>query len=565
MFEAKRTITKTASVNKSSSSFVNAGLKTSAETRSGNDALKYSTTGNDFVDQFGSAGNYKEPRSFALISRDCELLWASNPLLCVVFILYLRTINRVVTLFNGLSTKIAQKGAELKHEAIFRMIWLHIKQPSTFWKNIGLFVSVGSWKDIITILQYDLVYNGWSKRVLDWEQFGNLILTGLENKQTVDLIKKYLPQIKAKSYCTTIESDADTQIGKWICFLLFGEKTFHYVSGEEPLTTDGKNYKRYRKLKASGTAHTWQQLISRQEFERIDFSKIHGRALSLLVRSKFLKNHGLEDKYNAWVEKPETKVKYTGFVHELFSVCSKYPALVSMPKAEQNTINKQFDTLVSKAGEKKVTKLIVARDISGSMEYNAPACNMSSKDVAKAIALFFSEFLTGYFANAFITFSRTATMHQWRGNTPLERWYNDGFAQCANTNFMGVIELFCQIKLSGVKEDDFPTGILCISDGEFDKTNLDTTNIHAIYDLLKHVGFSKEYIDNFVVVLWNIPNDFYGRDRGTKFETYGPVPNIFYFGGYSASVISFLSEKIKTPEELFLAAMNQEILNLVEL
>ena len=45
--------------------------------------------------------------------------------------------------------------------------------------------------------------------------------------------------------------------------------------------------RRYRKLKQSGTAHTWQQLISQKKLLELDFNTIHGRALSLLVGSKF--------------------------------------------------------------------------------------------------------------------------------------------------------------------------------------------------------------------------------------------------------------------------------------
>ena len=125
-------------------------------------------------------------------------------------------ITRIVQLFSGVSTSVSQKGAELKHEGIMRMIWLHKKEPSIFWKNIGLFVSVGSWKDIITMLQYDLVYNGWEGRQLDWEKMGDLIVTGLNNPNTVNLIKKYLPQVKARSKCSTVESQADTMIAKLV-------------------------------------------------------------------------------------------------------------------------------------------------------------------------------------------------------------------------------------------------------------------------------------------------------------------------------------------------------------
>ena len=47
-----------------SNSFVAAAMKKSAVTTLGNGAKKYSTTGNEFVDQFGKLGSYKEPRSY---------------------------------------------------------------------------------------------------------------------------------------------------------------------------------------------------------------------------------------------------------------------------------------------------------------------------------------------------------------------------------------------------------------------------------------------------------------------------------------------------------------------
>ena len=128
-------------------SFVNAGLKSSSEIRSGNDSVKYSSSGDIFVDQFSSASQYKAPRAFVDISKDMIALWATSPILAVMFILYLRTVTRIVSLFDGTRTKIAQKGQGLKHEAIMRMIWLHVNHPDTFWKNIHLFIFIVSHKD----------------------------------------------------------------------------------------------------------------------------------------------------------------------------------------------------------------------------------------------------------------------------------------------------------------------------------------------------------------------------------------------------------------------------------
>lgn len=560
MFEAKKTKlyeSKTsgggAVASRTQPAFVKAGLKKKAETLSGNGALKYNTTGNPFVDQFGKMGTYKTPRSYQDIEKDCETLWAADKLMAVCFIFFLRMITRVVQLFDGTSTSISQKGAEMRHEGIMRMIWLHTKAPKTFMKNIGLFVSVGSWKDIITMLQYDLTHHGWEGRVLNWNEVGDLLLSGLKNEKTCNLVKKYLPQIKANSACKTVDAQADNMIAKWVCSLLFGTKQ------------DASTYKKYRKLKTSGTAHEWQKLISQKKFNEIDFDKIHGRALNQLVRSKFLKNSGLTDAYTKWIGSDEAKVKYTGFVHELFS---KLPGSLSgLPKHEQDTINKQFDVLVDKAKSGELlTNLIVVRDTSASMRAEATGTKMSCGDLGKALALYFSSFLRGQFSDAWIEFNSDAQMHTWSGNTPLEKWYNDRSGYIGNTEFESVLKLFVRLKRQGVAEADFPTGILCISDGEFDQSDLGRTNVEGALRLLKDGGFSKEYVDNFVIALWNLQSNYYGPGTGEKFETYGNTPNVYYFSGYSASIVSFLmTGKVTTAEELFAQAMNQEVLNLVAL
>lgn len=541
--------------SKSKNAFVTGGRQKAAQAFSGNGAPKYSTTGNSFVDQFGSISSYKAPRPFATIESDCEALWAENKLLAVCFIFYLRMITRVVQLFDGTSTSISQKGAELKHESIMRMLWLSQKAPKTFIKNIGLFVSVGSWQDIIKMFQYDLVYHGWDKKVLNWTEMGDLILSGLKNEKTCNLVKKYLPQIKANSTCHTIEAQADNIIAKWICSLLYGPKENSY------------NYAKYRKMKSSGTAHQWQQLISQCKFNEIDFNKIHGRALNKLVKGKFLGNNGLTEVYAKWIGKDETVAKFTGFVHELFA---KLPgSLSSMPKYEQDTINKQFETVVLKAKDVPTdTKLIVVRDTSSSMTYNAVGTTMTSYNVAKAMALYFSAFLEGPFADAYIEFDNKATLREWKGTTALERWFNDRADAYGTTNFLGVIDLFIELKRKGVPLADFPTGIVCMSDMQFNVPGNDAgqkTNFIKAKEKLKAAGFPQDYIDNFVFVFWWISNSYYGK-LVPGFETFGDVPNVFYLSGYSASVVSFLlTGKATNAAELFGEAMNQEVLGMIQL
>lgn len=548
-----------ATVSAKTSAFVSAGMKKQAQTRSGNGALKYSTTGNSFVDEFGQAGSFKAPRNFTDITKSMSTLWGESKLLCLKFLFYLRMITRKVQFPDGSTTENPQRGQGLRHEGIFRMMWLQVHQPSVFWKNILLFISVGSWKDIITMLSYDLQYNGWKDRKLDWDKLGKLILAGLENPRTTNLVKKYLPQIKTNSVCKTVEAQADNMIAKWICSLLFGGK---------PEANNASTYRKYRKLKTSGNAHEWQKLISQGKVLQINFDTVHGRALASLVSGKFLKNNGLEARYSKWLEGKPT-VKYTGYVYELLGTIP-----TAKQKYQEDTINKQFATLVdtAKQGALDGTSLIVVRDTSGSMSSPATGTKMSCGDVAKALALFFSEMLpSGKFSNSWIEFHSNAEMRQWKGATVVDKWKNDNSSYVGGTNFQSVIKLFCTIKKTGVPEKEFPTGILCISDGEFNPAQLGKTNVETALATLKAAGFTKDYVDNFKIVLWNLQSGYYGRTTGKKFETYGGVKNVFYFSGLDGSVVSFLTGMAdvakrppETAEELFEAAMDQEVLNMLE-
>jgi len=94
--------------------FIDAAMEDSITTTSGNGAKKYTTTLNDFVDQFGFISNYRKPRSFEDISKDMFLLWSQDPKQTLKLTLYIRMISRKVQLFNGLKTEKTQIGQGLK-------------------------------------------------------------------------------------------------------------------------------------------------------------------------------------------------------------------------------------------------------------------------------------------------------------------------------------------------------------------------------------------------------------------------------------------------------------------
>ena len=542
--------------------FVKQALKVSSETESGNGAKKYSTTGNDFVDNFAAASYFKEPRSYEEVAKDMQILWNSDPKLCVKLAIYLRLITRKskVVVNDKVEELDVQRGQGLRNEGIMRMLWLAINQSATFKVNLPLFIAAGSWKDIIQMLSLDLQYHGWENRKLDWNFLYLVLSAGLNNPDTTHLVRKYLPTIRTNKNCTTLESQADTLIGRWLARRL------------SPKLEKESAYKAYRKVKSEGVAHEWQKFISQQLYDSINFDRIAGRALALLVGSKFLENHGLTKKYTEWISSRPV-AKFTGYVFELFSPFDENSRHIEDYK--EKTINAQFAQLV-KTGKENInaqSSLLVVRDTSYSMTSTARGCNVSSFCIAKSMALYFSEFLEGYFAGTFAEFSDECKLHKWKGATPVEKYINDHCDACGDTNFQSVIDLFIRLKSEGVEEKDFPSGILCVSDGEFDSCDTNkSTNFQRAIERLREAGFSEEYVNSFKIILWDIPNGWYGNNNGVKFEDFADAPNFFYMSGYDPSAVAFILggdiPKAKAPknaEELFMTAMDQELLNRVKI
>lgn len=531
------------------SDFIKEAEKATNVTLSNEGSLKYTTSGDEFINNFCSIARFREPRPYVDIAKDMYLLWSIDPKLCVKLALYIRLVSRKSHIFNE-DTKEIQKGQGLKHEGIHRFLWLAYNHPTTFKMNIWLIIAAGSWKDVFEMMRIDLQNNGWKNRQLDWEFFESLINVGLVNNSTTHLVRKYFPTIQ--SHPTTPEAIARTAIGKWIAKKL--------------VKID--SYKNYRIMKSHGIAHEWQQFISKQLYDKIKFDNIAGRALNLLVNSKFLDNHNLRDKYTEWI-KNKPVAKYTGFVFELFKPLDpeynfmdiKYPEI---DEATKLTINAQFNTLLKDANIQ--SKLLVARDISSSMLAKAKGCNMTSYSIAKALSLYFSEFLTGPFANSYIEFATECRLVKWKGNTPVDKWLNDSNNRFGSTNFFNISKLFVQLKEKGIAESDFPEGILAISDGEFtDPIESNLTNFQAFRIALKTAGFSEEYLNKFKLILWDIPNNFYGK-TDTVFEEFADAPNCYHMSGYDPCIISFLLGDGFNPcnsKELFENCMNQELLNKV--
>ena len=114
---------------------------------------------------------------------------------------------------------------------------------------------------------------------LNKEQFFRVIAEGINDENSRDLVKKYLPRIRSDKKCTSDWAKKTNALAKEFA---------HVV---------GWTYQDYRTFKSTGKAHEFQRMICSGRFKDIKWNTIPGKALLNLVSGKFLHTHGLEDSY----------------------------------------------------------------------------------------------------------------------------------------------------------------------------------------------------------------------------------------------------------------------------
>ena len=538
-------------------SFVEA-LRGRAMTETENGAPIYVSTDSAIVDQFGRAGNYRG-RVLSQVFEEQEKLWNEDATLATKFPFYLRMITRKINIEKNNTTELVQNGQGARDEAFKRMLWIAYNHEETFKKNIWLLPIVGCWKDLWTLMYYDVKIG---QNSLDRNVLYSLMKFGLHDDTHCELIKKFMPRIRSNNRCNT----------DWARLTNMFAKEF-----AKHLRLD---YTRYNKLKALGTAHEFQKIICSKRFAELDWKRIPGRALNLIAASKLLKNHGLEDTYMKWLE-AQPIAKFVGYPFELLrpirSGCS-YKALERIPIYQRYTINKQFEALLEKASQNGALNknVLVALDTSGSMgRVVAGLNNTTCEDIALSLAIFFAKLNKGAFHDTVIMFDNKSYPY----TLP-----SDGFLECAltmpsvpwgGTNFQSVIDEIVKIrkKRPEIPLEEYPTCILAVSDMEFNTpyygSRRGETNHEAALEKLREV-FPSEWVDNLLFIWWNCASRY-----TDGFESKASDKGTIEVSGFDGSLLTFLlNEEAKvndqgdrvrpTAEDLVKAALSQEILTFVE-
>lgn len=549
--------------------FVNAvNFKSTTFTENG--AVTNVSTGSLIVDQFGKAGNFRG-RPIAEVFDDQAKIWAENPEAAMRFPFYLRMITRKVKVNADNETDKVQSGQGARDESFKRLLWIAQEQPEAFYNNIWALPLVGSWKDLWTLMFYDIKEN---IKCLNQKAIFEVIAQGLLCDTHVDLIKKYMPRIKSYSKCKTEWTTVTNELAKAFAAQM------------------GITYKEYNKMKSSGKAHDFQKLICSRNYKDLNWNHIPGRALNLLVSSKFLSNHGLKDNYTKWImEQPVAK--FTGYVFELAKRLREargsrsyyYSRSTNIPIELKHTLDAQFKGLVDKArADGKITENVwCCLDTSGSM--NQPVKGLKDiycSDVATSLALFFADLNTGPFHNKVIMFDNVSTPYDMKGESFCDRIMNLPSVGCGGTNFQSAVDEIIKIRKAHpeIPLEQYPTTILVVSDMQFNPVSRgyyggsirkQETNYEYSVNSLKKV-FPSDFVDNMKFIWW----DCVSRYGNTDYEGDAITSGCTFFSGFDGSIISMLLGEDKvidentgkarnlTAEEIVAKALSQEILNYIK-
>lgn len=513
-----------------------------------NGAVSYKTTGKSIVDQFGKAGTYRG-RSLDDVFKEQEALWIEDHLQAIRFPFYLRMVTRKVKVNDKSVTDKVQKGQGARDESFKRLLWFAVNQPDLFYKNIWALPLVGSWKDIWTIMFYDMTLG---TNAVDHSVMFDLINQGLKCKSHMELIKKFMPRIKTNSKCTTDWTRITNDLAR------------------EFANYNKLSYKDYNKLKTSGTAHDFQKLICSGRFKDINWNLIPGRALNKLTAKNFLSKHDLEKNYIEWLEKQPT-VKYTGYVYELGKevIDAGYRGL---PTHRRITIDKQFDELVKKAVEdgNVLGNVWCALDTSGSMSWSS-FNGITPFDICISLGVFFSTINTGAFHKNVIMFSDNSKVRQLKGSfTEMINQITHDTTAWGSTNFQSAVNEIIRIRRTNpdIPLEDYPQTLLVVSDMQFNPVGGNKeTNYQAMKKLL-YEFFPEEFVDNMKFIWWQVTDRT--KDVPATLESGG----CYFFSGFDGSIVTLLlggelaaiekeEKRLPSMEEMIGVALGQEILSYV--
>ena len=392
---------------------------------------------------------------------------------------------------------------------------LYKVSKKVFMKNLANIPAYGRWDDLISLLTIK------DEEVKNY--IISLIAAGLNSKEHVGLVAKWLPREKSKN----------GNLAKLIANKLH-------------LTL-----KEYRIL-CRENSNTVEQLMSQKRFDHIKYATVPSKAM-LKYNKAFLKKD--KDRFSKFIEDVAAgKTKVNASTLNPCDIIRKIDMSGHMTKDEILAIDNQWNALPNYLKDSNKNILVVC-DTSGSMTCGSNK-NMTPLEVSTSLAIYLAERMNGLFKNHWINFSTTPTLIRLNGNNIYEKYYNmDRDNWCQSTDLQAVFNLILNKALhNNLKQDEMPTDILIISDMEFNHCCS-----HTNYDLIRA---------KYLAAGYNLPNITFWNVNGrmgnvpVKFDTTGTA----LVSGYSPSIVKYLiGGKDFSPETIVYDIVNSGRYDLITL
>lgn len=525
------------------------------DTRTWNNAVSNSTTGNACLDYFAKCGSY-QGRTQPEVDSDMAKIFGEDLLTAMKIVLYNGMITRKVKGFNN-ETEAVQRGQGRRDETMKALRWLENNHPDVLHKNLWLVPVLTKWSN----LWYDSAATGFHYYI-NPEKVYELVKVGLQSEYHRGLLAKYLPKIRSRR---NIKNDRHRRLNVWARGLC------QYLGWTEA------QYRRF-KSKPEHSAHEFQRLMCAGDWNSLDFNTVSGKALFNLLNQKgkdhknVIERHGLEEKYLEWIKK-QPVAKFTGYPYELYKAAKGQRTLI-----QKHTYDKQFDELIRKAKDSVSPELLrkgvlCALDTSGSMGYTGHYGFDSSAiqpiDICVGLGIYFASLLEGYFHNHVIMFDSTSKFLKLTGDSFCGKADQIPANAMGSTNFQSVIDEIVRVRKSNphIPVEDYPEVLLVVSDMQWNGTGTFETNYEMLMRKLESVGLPR-----MTCVWWMVNGRFTG-----DFPSLANDTGAYMISGFDGSIVTSIlgsteqvidketgKKRSKTAEEVMQDCLDQEILNKIE-
>jgi hypothetical protein len=294
--------------------------------------------------------------------------------------------------------------------------------------------------------------------------------------------------------------------------------------------------------------------MTANKWSEIDYSAVPSKA-NLIYKKAFLKHdEERREKYLDDLAHGKEKINASALMpyeitRDLFNMLARS---VSYNDPQVTTLEELWKALPKPKVQKNV---LVVRDGSGSMTWAHLNGNVTPMDVGDALTLYMAQNNTGFYKDAFITFSEDPEFVDLSKYTTLYQKLDvlrRNYTDCSNTNIELVFRLVLDtVNANHIPQEEIPD-ILVISDMEFDPAQ-HVSYDHDPYDLLMNV-ISKQWAHYGYrlpkLVFWNVA----GRTNAIPMKQNDL--GLILVSGFSTSIANMVLDNETDPMKALLKVLN---------